>query len=92
MMIQAVVVGMAGKVTLDDHGCITLPERVRDRYGDRFRIVELDTGVKLVPIPDNPVAVLRAAAGDDLREAPLPVLERAARKEAREQTDGEGQQ
>jgi DNA-binding transcriptional regulator/RsmH inhibitor MraZ len=51
MLVQAVVSSMAGKVKLDDCGRITLPERVRDRYGDRVRVVELDDGVKLGPIP-----------------------------------------
>lgn len=87
MLMQAVVVGMAGKVILDDCGRITLPERVCDRYGDQFRVVEMDGGIKLVPIPDDLVAALRKAAGDDLREASFPALERAAREEACEQAD-----
>ena len=78
---------MAGKVTVDDYDRITLSETVRDRYGDQFQLVELDSGIKLVPIPDDPPAALREA-GNDLHEASLADFERAAREEAREQTDG----
>jgi bifunctional DNA-binding transcriptional regulator/antitoxin component of YhaV-PrlF toxin-antitoxin module len=76
---------MTGEVRADDRGRITIPKEVRDRYGERYRLVELDSGIKLVPIPDDPLAELRAAASDALREASLDDLEEAAREEAREQ-------
>ena len=60
------------------------PKAVRDRYGERFRLVTLDSGIKLIPIPDDPLAALRAAASEELREASLDDLEAAA-EEAREQ-------
>lgn len=78
---------MAGEVRADDRGRVTIPKTVRERYGERYRLVELDSGVKLVPIPDDPVAELRAAASDELREASLDDLEEAAEGEAREQAD-----
>lgn len=76
---------MTGEVRTDDRGRITIPKEVRDRYGERYRLVALDSGIKLVPIPDDPLAELRSAASDDLREASLDDLEEAAREEAREQ-------
>lgn len=78
---------MAGEVRTDARGRVTIPKEVRDRYGERYRLVELDSGIKLVPIPDDPLAELRAAASDGLREASLDDVEEAARQEAREQTD-----
>ena len=68
---------MGGEVRADDRGRVTIPKEVRDRYGDQYRLVELDSGIKLVPIPDDPLAELRAAS--------LDVLEEAAREEAQEQ-------
>ncbi len=65
---------------------MTIPKEIRDRYGEKFRLVELDSGIKLVPIPDDPVEALRAAASDELREASLEDLEEAAQEEAREQS------
>ena len=76
---------MGGELRTDDRGRVTIPKAVRDRYGERFRLVELDSGIKLVPIPDDPLAELRAAASDELRAASLDDLEEAAREEGREQ-------
>ena len=76
---------MGGEVRADDRGRVTIPKEVRDRYGDQYRLVELDSGIKLMSIPDDPLAELRAAATDELREASLGGLEAAASEEAREQ-------
>ncbi|MFT4891342.1 MAG: bifunctional DNA-binding transcriptional regulator [Halobacteriales archaeon] len=75
---------MSGEVQVDDRGRITIPKDVRERYGEQYRLVELDSGIKLVPIPDDPVAELRAAASDELRNASLEALEAAAREAAHE--------
>ena len=83
---HTLVPGMSGELQTDDRGRVTIPKAVRDRYGERFRLVELDSGIKLVPIPDDPLAELRSAASDELREASLDDLEEAAREEAHEQT------
>lgn len=78
---------MAGEVRVDDRGRVTIPKEVRERYGEQYRLVELDSGIKLVPIPDDPVAELRAAASDELRDASLEDLEAAAREAAHEGAD-----
>jgi bifunctional DNA-binding transcriptional regulator/antitoxin component of YhaV-PrlF toxin-antitoxin module len=62
-------------VRTDERGRVTIPKDVRDRYGEKFRLVEMDSGIKLVPIPDDPLAELRAAASDELREASLGEIE-----------------
>jgi bifunctional DNA-binding transcriptional regulator/antitoxin component of YhaV-PrlF toxin-antitoxin module len=76
---------MGIEVKADDRGRVTIPKDVRDRYGDQYRLVELDSGIKLVPIPEDPLEELRAAASDELREASLDTLEDAASEEAREE-------
>jgi bifunctional DNA-binding transcriptional regulator/antitoxin component of YhaV-PrlF toxin-antitoxin module len=76
---------MTGEVRVDDRGRVTIPKDIRERYGEQYRLVELDSGIKLVPIPDDPLAELREAASDELLEAALDDLEVAAREEAREQ-------
>lgn len=45
--------------TLDDRGRLTLPKEVRERYGDRYYIVQLRDGIKLVPVADDPLDALR---------------------------------
>jgi len=62
------------EATLDDRGRLTLPKEVRERYGDRYHIVELHDGIKLVPIADDPLDALREEfadvekSADELRE------------------------
>jgi bifunctional DNA-binding transcriptional regulator/antitoxin component of YhaV-PrlF toxin-antitoxin module len=52
------------EVTLDDRGRLTLPKDLREQYGDRYRIVEVHDGMKLVPVADNPLAALREEFAD----------------------------
>jgi len=73
------------KLEADDQGRVTIPEETRGRYGDTFRLVELDSGLKLVPIPDDPVETLRGAGSTELRSASLDELEAAASETAREE-------
>ncbi|AHF99928.1 hypothetical protein HALLA_15140 [Halostagnicola larsenii XH-48] len=40
-------------ISLDDRGRLTLPKEVRERYGDRYHVVQLPEGVKLVPLADD---------------------------------------
>ncbi len=67
--------------SLDDRGRLTLPKEVRERYGERYHIVQLHDAIKLVPIADDPLAALRdeftdvdksaAELREDAREAAL---------------------
>lgn len=50
--------------TVDDRGRLYLPKDVREKYGDRYRIVRLESGVKLVPVADDPLEALREEFGD----------------------------
>ncbi|WP_436935992.1 AbrB/MazE/SpoVT family DNA-binding domain-containing protein [Halovenus marina] len=60
--------------SLDDRGRLTLPKEVRERYGDRYHLVQLDDGIKLVPVAEDPLAALRDEfenvdeSADELRE------------------------
>jgi len=51
-------------VALDDRGRLTLPKEVRERYGDRYHVVQLPDGVKLVPVADDPLEALREEFAD----------------------------
>ncbi|NUC71963.1 AbrB/MazE/SpoVT family DNA-binding domain-containing protein [Haloterrigena sp. SYSU A558-1] len=61
-------------VALDDRGRLTLPKEVRERYGDRYHVVQLPDGIKLVPVADDPLEALRdefagvEKSADKLRE------------------------
>ncbi|AEM57864.1 hypothetical protein HISP_11590 [Haloarcula hispanica N601] len=52
------------EATLDDRGRLTLPKELRERYGDRYHIVELHDGIKLVPVAETPLDALRDEFAD----------------------------
>lgn len=52
------------ELTLDDRGRLTLPKSVRERYGERFRLVELPDSIKLIPISEDPLESLREQFAD----------------------------
>jgi bifunctional DNA-binding transcriptional regulator/antitoxin component of YhaV-PrlF toxin-antitoxin module len=73
-------------VTLDDRGRITLPKELRERHGDRYHIIELRDGIKLVPVDEDPLGALREEfaavekSADELRgEGRTEALEEAGR-------------
>ena len=75
----------------DSQGRLYLPKDVRERYGERFHIVEYEDRIELMPIADDPLAAVREAAGE-LREASAAdvrdAAQRSARRESREDHDG----
>lgn len=52
------------EATLDDRGRLTLPKELRERYGDRYHVVQLHDGIKLVPIDVDPLDALRDEFAD----------------------------
>lgn len=52
------------EATIDDRGRLTLPKELRERYGDRYHVVDLHDGIKLVPIADDPLDALRDEFAD----------------------------
>lgn len=75
------------EVRTDDRGRVTLPKEVRERFGQRYRLVELRDEVRLIPIPEDPVDALRGAASDELRDAALDELRDAALETGRDQAE-----
>ncbi len=52
------------EVALDDRGRLTIPKEIREEYGDRYRIVQLHSGIKLIPIAEDPLSALRDEFAD----------------------------
>lgn len=75
---------MSKTTEADDRGRITIPHEIRERYGDRYRIVELDDRVELIPLQDDPVEGLRDAVGDAFDGKSIAEIKREARDAARE--------
>jgi bifunctional DNA-binding transcriptional regulator/antitoxin component of YhaV-PrlF toxin-antitoxin module len=75
------------EIETDSRGRVTIPKDVREKYGERYRLVELRDGVKLVPIPDDPLSALRGATSDELKEASIEEVRKAVDEEARKQAE-----
>jgi bifunctional DNA-binding transcriptional regulator/antitoxin component of YhaV-PrlF toxin-antitoxin module len=52
------------EATLDGRGRLTLPKEIRERYGERYHIVQLHDGIKLIPIEEDPLDALRSEFAD----------------------------
>jgi len=52
------------EVTLDDRGRLTVPKELRERFGDRYHLVRVHDGIKLVPIAESPLSALREEFDD----------------------------
>jgi len=70
----------------DKQGRLYLPKEIRKKYGERYHIVTYEDRIELIPVADDPLAAVRAAAGE-LRDASIEEiredLEDEARAEAR---------
>ena len=73
------------EIETDDRGRVTIPKPLRERFGERYRLVELVDGMKLVPIPDDPLDALQAAASEELKSASVEELREEARQAGREE-------
>lgn len=71
-------------VETDDRGRITIPKEVREQFGTEYRLVRLRSGLKLIPIPDDPVRSLRESAGERLQGASIVELKETALERGRE--------
>jgi len=63
----------------DERGRLYLPKEVRERFGDRYRIVEFPSHVVLFPVDDDPLAGLRDAVGDAFDDETVDSLKKRAR-------------
>lgn len=64
----------------DERGRLYLPKDIRERFGDRYRIIELPSHVALFPVDDDPLKGIRAAVGDAFEGRDVDELKEDARK------------
>lgn len=77
----------------DERGRIYLPKDVRERFGDRYRIVGLPSHVALFPVDEGPLDGLRSAVGDAFAEteAVKTQAREAVSREVNERAEGQSQ-
>lgn len=79
----------------DDRGRIYLSKDLRERHGERFRVVDLPSRIVLVPVDDDPLQAVRESVGpifegkdiDDLREDARSAIAEETRRETAEESD-----
>lgn len=70
---------MSKTAETDDRGRIVIPREIREKHGDRYRVVELRDRVELIPIGDDPIEGLRDAVGNAFDETSIAEIKRDAR-------------
>lgn len=75
---------MSKTAEADDRGRIVIPHEIREKHGDRYRVVELDDRVELIPLKDDPIDGLRDAVGDAFDDKSIAEIKREAREAARD--------
>ncbi len=70
---------MIGKC--DDKGRIYIPKKFRSKIHNEVYIVELPEGLLIVPIPDDPLAVLESI-GKNLPEKSIPEFREIIKEDA----------
>lgn len=73
----------------DERGRLYLPKDVRDRFGEKYRIVELPSHVALFPVDDDPLEGLREAVGDAFEGTDSDDLKEEARRTISEEVETE---
>lgn len=73
---------MSNTVEADDRGRIVIPNEIREKHGDRYRVVELEDRVELIPLKDDPIEGLRDAVGDAFDDKSVEQIKRESREAA----------
>jgi len=70
------------KASVDSNGRLYIPQELRSRHGEDFRLIEFEGEIRLIPLPDDPVEDLRERT-ESLRDSGKTVEE--LKQEAREE-------
>jgi len=66
----------------DSQGRLYIPKEVREKYGEKYHIVQYEDRIELIPVADDPLTAVREAAGD-LRDASTEEIRESIEAEAK---------
>lgn len=76
----------------DSHGRLYLSAELREKYGERFHVVEYQDRLELIPIEDAPLAAVRDEIGDALEGTSREELREKALARATEEAESDIEQ
>lgn len=76
-------------VETDDRGRLYLPKDLREKHGERFRVLDLPHRVILIPIADDPLQAVRDSLGDRFADRSLRAVGRDIQEAAAAEVDAE---
>ena len=79
-------------VETDDRGRIYLPKKLREKHGERFRVLDLPHRVVLIPIDEDPLYAVRSAVGDTFEGKSIDELKAEIVEASKEEADAEVQE
>ena len=71
-------------VDVDSRGRVYIPKHLREKHGEKYRIIELKNGIKLIPLEKDPIKGLEKAT-QELKNASFEELEKTIDEEAQEE-------
>lgn len=70
-------------IETDSQGRLYLPVELRQKYGEKFHVVEYEGRLELIPIDENPLQAIREATGDTFERESIEDLREQAREQAK---------
>jgi hypothetical protein len=74
-------------VETDSHGRLYLSSELRQKYGEKFHVVEYEDRIELIPIDDDPLQAVRDEVGDALEEKSREKLQGEALQRAKQEAE-----
>ena len=74
-------------VETDSHGRLYLSSELREKYGEKFHVVEYEDRIELIPIDEDPLQAVRDEIGDALDGTSREELREDALQRARQEAE-----
>ena len=76
-------------VEADDRGRVYLSKAIREKHGERFRVLDLRNRVVLIPIDEDPLQAARDAVSDVFEDKSVRDLKNEALMKAKAEVEAE---
>ncbi len=79
-------------VEVDDRGRVYLSKSIREKHGERFRVLDLSNRVVLIPIDEDPLQAARNAVGDVFEDRSAREVKHEALMKAKAEVEAEAEE